>query len=189
LDRSGRVHVEGNRAIYDAAEAYARKSAAGRSQFDSISALTGRAEPTVVIVSEIGFISWFDPRKNTIYWSPNTSISYKGQGGRPGNEGTWDASPALVLLHEVAHAVGFHNNPNNYGKANEPDGTPYDNPEEKRVITGVETPAAKQLGEPTRTTHGGTPNTEPAPVVPATEPRKRKTPCGGAQEPCNRRTP
>lgn len=64
-------------------------------------------------------------------------------------------SPALGVLHEAAHALQWVSNPKQLAKdlASDPQ---YGLVEERRVITGVETMAAKKLGEDVRTDHGGT---------------------------------
>jgi len=61
-------------------------------------------------------------------------------------------TPALNLGHELAHGV----NPLSWPWNDFPAGK-YTNQEEKRVITGPESAAARTLGEPVRTDHGGNP--------------------------------
>ena len=75
-----------------------------------------------------------------------------GMGGSPGACGVWVQSPALLLLHEIAHAVQATLNPDQYAddQAYTPD---YDTKENRRVITGIETTAARDLGEATRKQH------------------------------------
>ena len=64
-------------------------------------------------------------------------------------------SPALNFLHEAAHVLQRLMNPSQNKKDTDTPDSQYRNREERRVITEIETPAAKKLGEPTRTRHGG----------------------------------
>jgi hypothetical protein len=86
----------------------------------------------------------FDPTDNEIAWDPYSAL-------RTTRGGT--QSPALGLGHEVDHAV--ENSATGERLRNTPDPR-YDNAEERRVITGSETHAARALGESVRYDHGGT---------------------------------
>ncbi|WP_281242343.1 RHS repeat domain-containing protein [Halopseudomonas yangmingensis] len=84
---------------------------------------------------------------SSIFWNP-----------REGNkilDGTGSIqSPALILLHEFAHAHQYMTNFDAYDRDKRNlrnDG--YTDDEEYRVITGPETTAATAAGEPTRTCH------------------------------------
>jgi len=72
-------------------------------------------------------------------------------------------SPALGLLHEIGHFLGYaKDGKKEHYKRKKPYGSDspdrlYDNPEEKRVVDTIETPAAGKLKEPTRTNHRGKP--------------------------------
>lgn len=83
-----------------------------------------------------------DPSTYTIHWDPHSALRCTSGGGQ---------SPALGLGHEMAHAdAGFFTRLLVY--------IPwpgYDNLEERRVIVGPETNAARTLGEGTRTNHSG----------------------------------
>ena len=57
-------------------------------------------------------------------------------------------SPAMVLIHELAHAINFIADPI-------PD-PQYGNSEDRRVIVNYENVIAAQLGEPIRNSHDGT---------------------------------
>lgn len=84
---------------------------------------------------------------DTIAWDPHSALRTTRGGCQ---------SPALGLLHEEDHAFGRITAPKVQQRLL---GTPdrcYDNLEEKRVIAGVETRAAKILGEGIRTNHRGT---------------------------------
>jgi RHS repeat-associated protein len=88
----------------------------------------------------------YNPSNHTIYWDPHSALRTTCGGSQ---------TPALGLGHEMSHAA-------------RPEGLldiligmvpagDYDDREEKRVITGPETTAAKTLGEGVRTDHRGTP--------------------------------
>jgi RHS repeat-associated protein len=63
-------------------------------------------------------------------------------------------SPALGLLHEASHALQHLTNEAQFNSDSKPKSDArYDTKEERRVIERVETPAARKLGEPTRTNH------------------------------------
>jgi RHS repeat-associated protein len=64
-------------------------------------------------------------------------------------------SPALGFLHEVAHAIRRFRDPVGLKNDRIAVDNDYDNKEEKRVITGIETKVAKPLGEPVRQNHNG----------------------------------
>ena len=64
-------------------------------------------------------------------------------------------SPALMFLHELGHAIKRLKNPEEHKKELDYD-EEYDTKGERRVITKIETPVAKRLGEPTRKSHQGT---------------------------------
>jgi hypothetical protein len=84
----------------------------------------------------------------TIYWNPHeaaeaqTKLSFQSD--------FQAVSPALLLVHESAHANHFVNNPSESDRlANRclsPDGK-FGNEEERRTILNSEWPAAKKLGE------------------------------------------
>lgn len=86
----------------------------------------------------------YDPLTHTIAWDSRSALQCTGGGKQ---------TPALGLGHEMAHAdASFWNRL--IGWIPWPD---YDNLEERRVITGPETDAARTLNEAVRTNHGGTP--------------------------------
>ena len=86
----------------------------------------------------------FDPNSNTVSWDPYSALRTTG-GGRQ--------SPALGLGHEVDHAV---EDPATAQHLLGTSDSHYDNAEEKRVIRGSETQAARFLGESVRHNHTGT---------------------------------
>ena len=112
-----------------------------------ISQLEKRSE--TITVKEGAALSdvFYDPSTNTITWNPYSAL--KTTGGKT-------QSPALGLLHEADHALEEVSQPARFKKNQAASVTAYDNLEEKRVIKGTETRAAKKLGEGTRTDHRGT---------------------------------
>lgn len=106
----------------------------------------------------------YDPNTNTINWDPRSALEVSSGAGKQ--------SAALGLVHEVDHAVNGQSNPR-------PTGDGYDNTEEKRVITGSETTIAHDLGEPTRTDHGGTATENEASSTTHTEVEHPKGPSTG----------
>lgn len=82
----------------------------------------------------------YSPATNTINWDPRSGLAV--------SNGSGNQSAALGLLHEMDHKVNGLARPKATGDA-------YDNTEEKRVITGLETKVAHELREPTRTDHRG----------------------------------
>ncbi|NRB48378.1 MAG: hypothetical protein HRU41_11950 [Saprospiraceae bacterium] len=88
----------------------------------------------------------FSPHKHRVYYHPRSGLK-TDQGGKQ--------SPALGLLHELGHAKGYLDNPTENDRLHGTHDHHYDNLEEKRVIKNIENPAARKLGEATRTGHGG----------------------------------
>ncbi|HET9029505.1 MAG TPA: hypothetical protein VFN49_04955 [Candidatus Aquilonibacter sp.] len=87
---------------------------------------------------------YFDPSTNTIGWDPYSALRTTG-GQRQ--------SPALGLGHEIDHAVEGRMRAARLMRAYD---RAFDNKEERRVILGSETRAARTLGEGVRTNHRGT---------------------------------
>jgi RHS repeat-associated protein len=87
-----------------------------------------------------------------VYWGPYT--------GSKSENGLCE-SPATILEHEFDHAVFDAKHPGEYAYGIIPDGSPYDNPEEWRVISGSEQKTAIKNGEikpgQIRSSHHGTP--------------------------------
>ncbi len=86
---------------------------------------------------------YFDPSNNTIGWDPYSALRTTN-GGRQ--------SPALGLGHEVDHAVENRRQAQRLMNRFDPR---YDTAEERRVILGTETHAARTLGEAIRHDHNG----------------------------------
>ncbi|HET7813221.1 MAG TPA: hypothetical protein VFL13_02480 [Candidatus Baltobacteraceae bacterium] len=85
----------------------------------------------------------FDSMTNTVYWDPYSALRTT-QGGRQ--------SPALGLVHELAHAAL---QPRREASLDSQSVAKYDTMEERRVIRGVERASARTLGESMRTDHRG----------------------------------
>jgi hypothetical protein len=95
----------------------------------------------------------FDPSDDEIAWDPYSALRTTRGGSQ---------SPALGLGHEVDHAV---EDPAIAERLRNTDDLRYDDAEERRVITGSETHAARTLGESVRHDHGGTTYRVPSPIV------------------------
>ena len=87
----------------------------------------------------------YDPETRTVYWDPHSALQTT-EGGHQ--------TPALGLGHEMAHATG--NRHDTAVLSHTPDAQ-YEWKEERRVILNYENPAARELGESTRSNHGGVP--------------------------------
>ncbi|HEY0798751.1 MAG TPA: hypothetical protein VGD50_06345 [Candidatus Baltobacteraceae bacterium] len=94
----------------------------------------------------------FDPNSDTINWDPHRALRTTS-GGRQ--------SPALGLGHEMDHAL---EDPAREGRLGSLPDARYDNQEERRVIRGAETHAARTLGEGTRHDHAGATFRVPSPI-------------------------
>jgi hypothetical protein len=88
----------------------------------------------------------FVPSSNTIYWDPKSALLNKNGSVQ---------TPALGLLHEEDHCYEHATNPKQFEQNVRDVNVRYQNAEEQRVITGIETRSAKTLSEGTRTDHGG----------------------------------
>ncbi len=85
----------------------------------------------------------FDPSDNTIAWDPYSALRTT-RGGRQ--------SPALGLGHEIDHAI---ESAARAERLRDRSDTRYDTADERRVIRGSETHAARTLGEAVRHDHAG----------------------------------
>ncbi len=94
----------------------------------------------------------FDPNSDTIAWDPYSALRTT----RGGHQ-----SPALGLGHEVDHAVEDPKVEDGLqGRAD----ARYDDAEERRVVLGSETHAARTLGESARHDHAGSTYRVPSPI-------------------------
>lgn len=134
-----KIVVQGKKGGYEKAIEYLKKDPA---MAKIISDLEKSSTTYTIVIIDDGNDRYM-PTTHTIYWDPNSALKTTSGGSQ---------SPALGLGHEMDHA-----NARWYQKAI--GGIPssqYDNLEEKRVITGSETHAARTIGEDTRTNHSGT---------------------------------
>lgn len=102
-----------------------------------------RAAGAIVIRKNSHDDDHFDPATRSIQWDP-TSALRTTDGGRQ--------SPALGLGHELVHADADPQTRERLAQTRSPK---YDNAEERRVIRGAETHAARTLGESIRHDHAG----------------------------------
>ena len=111
---------------------------------------------TVYLVETKGG-SYYDANSQTIYWNPHEA--YEAQTKLSFQSSFQSVSPALLLVHESAHANHSIDNPSEFdrlgNKALSPDGK-FENGEERRTILNSEWPAAKKLGEGLRGSWYGT---------------------------------
>ncbi len=90
-------------------------------------------------------IDSYNPATDTITWDPKSALQCTNGSTQ---------SPALGLGHELEHTLG---DMTGTSASRIPDGSPYGRPEERRVIDYYETRTARNLGEGTRSDHGGRP--------------------------------
>jgi RHS repeat-associated protein len=109
--------------------------------------LQSRSE-TVTIKEGAGHAFGYNFKTDTVTFDPTSGLEVS-----PGQVQT----PALGVLHEAGHAESDLANPVQHKADTFTRDPNYGDVEEKDVIQNVETPAAKKIGEPTRTNHGGTP--------------------------------
>lgn len=128
------------RSDYDLARAYLSRDGVERRLFERLNTNARHFHLTINHRND----DHFDPNTNTIAWDPYSALRTT-QGGTQ--------SPALGLGHEVAHAVEA---PSREGRLSAHRLPRYDNAEERRVIRGSETHAARTLGESVRFDHRGT---------------------------------
>lgn len=136
---------------YEAAKRYLSRDPVERRLFEKLEhARDGRH---YTIAANHRDQDYFDPANGTIGWDPYSALRTTS-GGRQ--------TPALGLGHEVDHAV---ENPSAAATLRNRFDPVYDNAEERRVITGSETQAARMLGESVRHDHGGTTYRVTSPVI------------------------
>ncbi len=125
---------------YKAAKRYLSRDSAERAIFHNLE----RARVHVHLRSNSHDDDSYDSSTRTIHWDPYSALRTT-QGGRQ--------SPALGLGHEADHATaGTGKLIDGWNHANRS----YDDAEERRVIRGSETHAARTLGESVRHNHAGT---------------------------------
>jgi len=131
---------------WDAAVKYLQKSPTAKAAYDAV-----ENSPKVTKI----FIGEDQADQSTggkIGWNPTGGLALKDDNGNLTGE---IQSPAMQAIHELGHRAEELANRDAYDKNAEPTGGKYDSKEEERNGKKVETPAAKELGEPTRTNHKG----------------------------------
>ena len=105
--------------------------------------------------------------EGTIYWDPSLASVFDTFNLELGS--SWDdpiilgsQSPAMILAHEILHAIQHLTNPENINPFTHdpvtklPTDPQYGNPEDRRVITGPEADIACDLGEDIRSSNRAT---------------------------------
>jgi len=126
----------------DLAVAHLLMSKTGRAILERFATLN----KTVTVFVNTEHANFYRTKGNFILWDPSDATLF---------ENGSSVSPSIVLLHELAHALRANENFLEFVHANKSKIERYDDGEEMRVIRFVETPAARELGEGTRTSHGG----------------------------------
>lgn len=128
---------------FNAVETYLRGDSIMRRTFDH---LEHARQPTYVVedASTPRCADAYQSNERRIWWNPTVAHHF-ADGGRQ--------SPALALAHEAAHADESDDARARLASHNVPK---YDNAEERRVIAGPESHAARSLGESVRHSHRAT---------------------------------
>jgi RHS repeat-associated protein len=162
LDLNGRVTFDSvdTHRDYQVAVRYLSNSAFGRNLIERFESLSGSHEPNLASGSQ----SQYNPRTNTILWNPRATqfIPESWLDNLPSKAGREYQSPALGLLHEIAHALRNNENPTAF-KA-ESKGTDIKPSREEERATKVEAKAAQELGEATRFQYAGSYTSEEVPA-------------------------
>ena len=126
--------------LYEKAKRYLERDPVERSIFQHLE----REAKHVYLRSNSHNDDSYDAHTSTIHWDPYSALRTTSGGHQ---------SPALGLAHEADHATCdarvLSDGWNHPVRA-------YDDAEERRVILGSETHAARRLGEATRHNHAGT---------------------------------
>jgi RHS repeat-associated protein len=130
---NGAVSVADGKAAYSAAVDYLRTSSTMKGVVDKFE---NGSMPVVFINDGNDRV-----QGGKLYWDPHSALNTTSGGKQ---------SPALGLGHEMTHATGRTLGTIIRSMISDPH---YDNREERRVIERFEMPAARQLGEGTRTDH------------------------------------
>ncbi|GAC1303187.1 MAG: hypothetical protein NVS2B3_09100 [Vulcanimicrobiaceae bacterium] len=122
-----------------AAERYLRGDSIMARTFDDLE----RGPNPIVVRGNRRDDDHFEPTTRTVAWDPYSALRT--------TDGGWQ-SPALGLGHELVHADA---DPASRARLSQIRSPRYDNAEERRVIRGAETHAARTLGESIRHDHAG----------------------------------
>ncbi|EEX2835693.1 RHS repeat protein [Escherichia albertii] len=142
-----KFHVNGDPSDFNQAVEYLKQDSQMKETIDFLSS----SEETINIEYIEGTNGRFNSNNMTIYWNSreslfcSTELNSKSQ------------SPALGLGHEFAHAQYYLLDKENFMALLSRTDKKYDNKEEERVITIIESRAAKTLDECVRGAHSGLP--------------------------------
>ena len=147
--------VEGDRESFDSAIKYLKQDA---EMNKIITALENDSKHTVVVSCNSEHDNSFNRLTMRIHWDPKSAIFCDSNAGLNGKFDFKNGTqvPAFGLGHEISHAHAFitEGYKDFVSRTRTPD-PDYDDSEEKRVITGVETHAAKSLKQCVRKNHRG----------------------------------
>ncbi len=142
-----KFHVNGDPSDFNQAVEYLKQDSQMKETIDFLSS----SEETINIEYIEGTNVRFNSNNMTIYWSSRASLFCSTE------LNSKSQSPALGLGHEFAHAQYYLLDKENFMALLSRTDKKYENKEEARVITIIESRAAKTLGECTRGAHSGLP--------------------------------
>ncbi|EFE4988523.1 RHS repeat protein [Escherichia coli] len=142
-----KFHVNGDPSDFNQAVEYLKQDSQMKETIDFLSS----SEETINIEYIEGTNVRFNSNNMAIYWNSRASLFYSTE------LNSKSQSPALGLGHEFAHAQYYLLDKENFMALLSRTDKKYENKEEARVITIIESRAAKTLGECTRGAHSGLP--------------------------------
>ncbi|EDS5976803.1 hypothetical protein ZV82_004664 [Salmonella enterica subsp. enterica] len=147
--------VEGDRKDFDAAINYLKQDSEMKKM---ITEIENSGEDTITVSCNNKHNNSYNAWAARIHWDSKSALLCDDTKESDFDFKNGTQVPALILGHEIAHA--YHHMKNGYKEYIKTGNTPdsqYDDAEEKRVITGPETHAAKTLKQCVRKNHGGIP--------------------------------
>ncbi|EEW1993851.1 TPA: RHS repeat protein [Escherichia coli] len=142
-----KFHVNGDPSDFNQAVEYLKQDSQMKETIDFLSS----SEETINIEYIEGTNVRFNSNNMTIYWNSRASLFCSTE------LNSKSQSPALGLGHEFVHAQYYLLDKENFMALLSRTDKKYENKEEARVITIIESRAAKTLGECTRGAHSGLP--------------------------------
>ncbi|EFC2840795.1 RHS repeat protein [Escherichia coli] len=142
-----KFHVNGDPSDFNQAVEYLKQDSQMKETIDFLSS----SEETINIEYIEGTNVRFNSNNMAIYWNSRVSLFCSTE------LNSKSQSPALGLGHEFAHAQYYLLDKENFMALLSRTDKKYENKEEARVITIIESRAAKTLGECTRGAHSGLP--------------------------------
>ncbi|EHF41302.1 RHS repeat domain-containing protein, partial [Escherichia coli] len=142
-----KFHVNGDPSDFNQAVEYLKQDSQMKETIDFLSS----SEETINIEYIEGINVRFNSNNMAIYWNSRASLFCSTE------LNSKSQSPALGLGHEFAHAQYYLLDKENFMALLSRTDKKYENKEEARVITIIESRAAKTLGECTRGAHSGLP--------------------------------